>query len=106
MVHKILFWSGFGLAVRFWQLGIEMRPFFNKESLWAYPFFAAVGGSFGYWMTGVEQRQLLILTERRNALLEKRRRRAEREGNVEREGQVEGFGGSEKVQPGSVLSGS
>ena len=59
-----------------------MRPFFNKESLWAYPVFAAFGGSFGYWLTGVENRQLKFLTERRNALLEKRRRRAEREGTA------------------------
>lgn len=57
-----------------------MRPFFNKESLWAYPIFAAGGGSFGYWLTGVESRQLKLLAERRNNLLEKRKRRAEREG--------------------------
>ena len=57
-----------------------MRPFWNKESLWAYPVFAAAGGSFGYWLTGVQQRQNKILSERRNILLEKRRRRAEREG--------------------------
>lgn len=61
------------------QLGIELRPLFNKESLWAYPLFAATGGSFGYWLTGVEQRQSDILYERRDSLLEKRRRRAERE---------------------------
>lgn len=76
-----------------------MRPFFNKESLWAYPVFAAVGGSFGYWMTGVEHRQLQVLTERRNALLEKRRRRAEREGQT-----VEATNGT--VQPASMLTGS
>ena len=68
-----------GLAVRFWQLGIEMRPFFSKESLWAYPVFAGAGASFGYWMMGVEQKQLKILADRRESLLEKRRRRAERE---------------------------
>jgi hypothetical protein len=88
-----------GLAVRFWQLGMEMRPFFNRESLWAYPLFAAVGGSFGYWMTGVEQRQLRVLTERRNALLDKRRRRAEREGQT-----VQGNSGT--VQPAAMLTGS
>lgn len=60
-----------------------MRPFFNKQSLWAYPVFAAAGGSFGYWLTGVSQRQNNILAERRNNLLEKRRRRAEREGTSE-----------------------
>lgn len=69
-----------------------MRPFFNKESLWAYPIFAAAGGSFGYWLTGVESRQMKILTERRNSLLEKRRRRTEREG------------ASEKVEEGGSLA--
>ena len=88
-----------GVAVRFWQLGIEMRPFFNKESLWAYPVFAAVGGSFGYWMTGVEQRQMQVLTERRNALLEKRRRRAEREGQTVQ-------GSTDTIQPAATLTGS
>jgi hypothetical protein len=70
-----------GLAVRVWQLGLEMRPFFNKESLWVYPVFAGVGASFGYWMMGVENRQQAILSERRASLLEKRQRRAEREAN-------------------------
>lgn len=66
-----------------------MRPFFNKESLWAYPIFAAAGGSFGYWLTGVESRQLKLLAERRTNLLEKRKRRAEREGGVVGEGSSE-----------------
>lgn len=56
-----------------------MRPFFNKESLWAYPLFGGIGGSFGYWLMGVEQRQQAMLGARRTALLEKRARRAERE---------------------------
>ncbi|KMQ47805.1 hypothetical protein HL42_1570 [Trichophyton rubrum] len=92
-VHKVLFWSGFGVAVRLWQLGIEMRPFFNKESLWVYPLFATVGGSFGYWLEGVEGRQLKMLAERKRILLEKRQRRAERDaadtvglGQAEQEG--------------------
>lgn len=68
-----------GIAVRLWQLGIEMRPILAKESLWVYPLFAGVGGSFGYWLQGVENRQLRILAQRREAILEKRRRRDERE---------------------------
>ncbi|KAJ5161488.1 hypothetical protein N7492_006880 [Penicillium capsulatum] len=80
MVHKVLFWSGFGIAVRLWQLGIEMRPILAKESLWVYPLFAGVGGSFGYWLQGVESRQLKMLAQRREAILEKRRRRDQREG--------------------------
>jgi hypothetical protein len=101
MVGKIVFWTGFGkpldlsslaislawyhaltpqgLATRFLQLGIEMRPFFNKESLWVWPLFGGIGGSFGYWMQGVEQRQYDILSARKSSLLEKRARRAERE---------------------------
>jgi len=79
MVHKVLFWGGFGIAVRLWQLGIEMRPLLNREGLWMYPLFAGVGSGFGYWLQGVEDRQLKILAERREALLAKRRRRNERE---------------------------
>ena len=56
-----------------------MRPLFGKESIWAYPLFATVGGSFGYWLEGVESRQLKMLAERKEMLLEKRRRRAEQE---------------------------
>ncbi|KAF2851363.1 hypothetical protein T440DRAFT_448431 [Plenodomus tracheiphilus IPT5] len=79
MVHKVLLWGGLGIAARLWQLGIEMRPLFNKESLWVYPVFAGIGGSFGYWLMGVEQRQFRMLADRRDALLEKRARRRERE---------------------------
>lgn len=76
--------------MRVWQLGIEMRPFFNKESLWVYPLFAGAGGSFGWWMMGVEERQTKMLSDRRDRLLEKRRRRAER---GEDNGAIEGSGG-------------
>lgn len=58
-----------------------MRPLFRPlKALWAYPFFATVGGSFGYWLTDVHSRQLAIMNERKQNLLDKRRRRAEREG--------------------------
>ncbi|KAF2156942.1 hypothetical protein K461DRAFT_289306 [Myriangium duriaei CBS 260.36] len=80
MVHKILFWGGFGLAVRWWQLGIQMRPLFNKEGLWAYPAYGGVGAAFGYWLKGVDDKQNRILAEQRERLLERRRRRAELQG--------------------------
>ncbi|KAI2641659.1 hypothetical protein GGS26DRAFT_586056 [Hypomontagnella submonticulosa] len=79
MVHRVLFWTGFGLAVRVWQLGLEMRPFFNRGSLWAYPVFAGVGASFGYWLQGVDERQSAVLEERKKAILEKRARKAARD---------------------------
>lgn len=75
-----------GIAVRLWQLGIQMRPLLGKEALWAYPLFAGVGGSFGYWIQGVETRQLKTLAERREAILEKRRKRDERENTGEQAG--------------------
>ncbi|KAF2138811.1 uncharacterized protein K452DRAFT_290459 [Aplosporella prunicola CBS 121167] len=55
---------------------MEMRPFFNKGSLWAYPLYATIGGSFGYWLQGVESRQYKLLSDRRQALMDKRARRA------------------------------
>jgi hypothetical protein len=48
-----------------------------RSTLWTYPVYAAVGGSFGYWLTGVESRQLAVLEERKMRLLEKRRKRDE-----------------------------
>lgn len=71
-----------GLAVRFWQVGIEMRPFFNKQSLWAYPVYALGGASFGYWLQGVDDRQSATLAERKAFLLEKRARKAERDAEA------------------------
>jgi len=59
-----------------------MRPFFHKEILWTYPVYAGIGASFGYWLNGVEDRQMRILGETRERLLEKRRRRAEREDGL------------------------
>jgi hypothetical protein len=57
-----------------------MRPLLSKHSnLWLYPLYATVGGGFGYWLQGVELRQEKLLKERKEMLLEKRRRKAERE---------------------------
>lgn len=83
-----------GIGVRLWQLGIEMRPFFRQKELWVYPFFGGIGGSFGYWLQGVEQRQMKILAERRDSLLAKRTRRAEREAKS----------GDERVEEQGVLA--
>jgi hypothetical protein len=71
-----------GVAVRLWQLGIEMRPFFYRQGLFAYPIYGLVGASFGYWLQGMEDNQMRYLGETRDRLIEKRRRRAEREGGL------------------------
>ncbi|EQL01027.1 hypothetical protein G6O67_002948 [Ophiocordyceps sinensis] len=82
MVHRLAFWSCFGLGVRFWQVGIEMRPFFNKESLWAYPAYALGGASFGHWLQGVDDRQTAMLDQRKAYLLEKRAKKAEKDASA------------------------
>lgn len=55
---------------------------FTRNTAWAYPLFGGIGASFGYWLQGVEERQLRILQDTKESLLAKRRRRAERDGGV------------------------
>jgi hypothetical protein len=55
-----------------------MRPF--GQQWWAYGIYGGIGASFGYWLQGVEHNQMRYLRQTRDRLLEKRRRRAEREG--------------------------
>ena len=84
-----------GVATRLGQLAIEMRPFFQRGGLWVYPMFAGIGGSFGYWLKGVEDRQMKMLAQRKQIVIEKRRRRAEREerdANATEVSNVEGTG--------------
>ena len=55
-----------------------MRPLHDK--IWVYGIYGGLGASFGYWLQGVEGRQTRYLHESRDRLLEKRARRADREG--------------------------
>lgn len=74
-----------GIAVRLWALGIEMRPLFTRREIWIYPLYAGIGGSFGYWLQGIERKQNDIIADRIETLLEKRRRQLEREGRAPEE---------------------
>ena len=56
-----------------------MRPIIYRQGLWIYPVYAAVGASFGYWLQGVDDKQTAILNARKETILAKRARRAERE---------------------------
>ena len=58
-----------------------MRPFLSQP--WIYPIYASLGAGVGYYLTGVEEGQMRYLRETRDRLVEKRRRRAEREGGSE-----------------------
>jgi hypothetical protein len=60
-----------------------MRPFFSRQNWIIYPIYGGLGASFGYWLQGVESKQMRYLGETRQRLIEKRRRRAEREGGLE-----------------------
>jgi hypothetical protein len=62
---------------------MEMRPLFNRSSLYVYPIYATIGASFGFWLQGVNEKQLKLLSDRRESLLEKRRRRDAREAEGE-----------------------
>ena len=62
-----------------WQLGIEMRPLFHKSTAIGYPIFASIGGAFGYYLEGVEDRQKKLLEDRKAKLLAKRARHAGRD---------------------------
>ncbi|KAJ5499553.1 NADH-ubiquinone oxidoreductase 14 kDa subunit [Penicillium expansum] len=76
MVHKVLPSASGNSASRC----VRSSP---RNPSGVYPLFAGVGGSFGYWLQGVESRQLKMLAQRREAILEKRRRRDEKpEGGV------------------------
>lgn len=81
-----------------------MRPLFQRGSLWVYTLFAGVGGSFGYWMKGVEDRQMKMLQQRKEILIEKRRRRAEREAAEEGATPVEHAMLSEQTETAGVLA--
>lgn len=62
-----------------WQLGIEMRPLFSRRTWTGYPIFITISMIFGHYIEGVEDRQFEMLEERKQKLLAKRARQAERE---------------------------
>lgn len=71
-----------GVATRAWQLGLQLTSPFKRSALWGYPVFATCGAGFGYWIQGVDEKQVSIIEERKQIILEKRARRAAREREV------------------------
>ena len=72
-----------GFAARWMQLGIQQYRPFARDKLWGYPVYGAVAAGVGYWLEGVEQRQMKMLNDRKESLLAKRARAAERERELE-----------------------
>lgn len=60
-------------------MGIQHRPIIHLPTMWVYGLFGGLGGTFGYWIQGVEDRQMAMLADRKAALLAKRARQAERD---------------------------
>lgn len=55
-----------------------MRPLISAKSKPAlYLVYATIGGGIGYWLEGVGERQKKLLADRKEVLLEKRRRKVE-----------------------------
>ncbi|KAA8894681.1 NADH2 dehydrogenase 14K chain [Sphaerosporella brunnea] len=75
----VLGWAAFGAGVRFWQLALEMRPLFQRSTIIGYPIFMSISGAFGYYLQNKEAAQKALLEERKQRLLEKRARQAERD---------------------------
>jgi hypothetical protein len=64
-----------------------MRPLISTHSrMWLYPLYATIGGGVGYWLEGVQWRQDKVMAQKKELLLEKRRRRLERDQAGKREG--------------------
>lgn len=73
-----------GVVTRVWQLGLQRTSPLSKQGLGylAYPVYAAVGASFGYWLQNVDSAQTEMLQERKESILAKRARRAAREAEA------------------------
>ena len=86
-------------------MGIEMRPLITRGSAWAYPWYAGVFGSFGYWLTGVEHRQLRWIERRKEQFLEKKARVEEIERKEAEARAAEGEVVEAKKGPGGFVLG-
>ena len=80
-----------------------MRPFFQRENWLIYPIYGGLGASFGYWLQGVENNQMRYLSNARDQLIEKRKRRAEMEGGSGRDAGTRSQRENESLAPKARL---
>ncbi|KAL1412435.1 hypothetical protein Q8F55_000180 [Vanrija albida] len=71
-IPTILGFSAFGFAARCFQLGIQKRPIFAAPQ--AHIAISTVFGGIGYYVYNLEQRQNVLLAEKKKELKEKRER--------------------------------
>ncbi|KAG8982762.1 hypothetical protein FRB95_007604 [Tulasnella sp. JGI-2019a] len=70
VLSNVLGFAAFGVGTRMFQLGLQKRPLTAGPA--AYAAAAAAFGAFGYWVDGVEIRQLQMIHEKEDMLRERR----------------------------------
>ncbi|KAG8747341.1 hypothetical protein FRC10_001520 [Ceratobasidium sp. 414] len=63
VLGNVLGFGAFGMAARAWQLGVQKRPITQTPG--SYLLSGAVFGAIGYWLVGVEERQNVLLAQKR-----------------------------------------
>ncbi|KAF8606571.1 hypothetical protein BDV93DRAFT_469083 [Ceratobasidium sp. AG-I] len=63
VLGNVLGFGAFGMAARAWQLGIQKRSLFQTPG--SYLLSGGVFGAIGYWLVGVEERQTVLIAEKR-----------------------------------------
>ncbi|CAE6393892.1 unnamed protein product [Rhizoctonia solani] len=66
VLGNVIGFGAFGVAARAWQLGIQKRNLFQTPG--AYLLSGGVFGAIGYWLVGVEERQVELITQKRKEL--------------------------------------
>jgi len=70
VLGNVLGFGAFGIAARAWQLGIQNRYIFQAPG--SYILSGSVFGAIGYWLVGVEERQIYLLAQKRKEMAERR----------------------------------
>ncbi|KAG8704847.1 hypothetical protein FRC09_003286 [Ceratobasidium sp. 395] len=63
VLGNVLGFGAFGMAARAWQLGVQKRPILQAPG--SYLLSGAIFGGIGYWLVGVEERQNVLLAQKR-----------------------------------------
>lgn len=66
VLGNVIGFGAFGIAARAWQLGVQKRNLFQLPG--AYLLSGGVFGAIGYWLVGVEERQVELIAQKRKEL--------------------------------------
>ncbi|EWC48593.1 hypothetical protein DRE_01815 [Drechslerella stenobrocha 248] len=77
IMSSLAFYAFYGAACRWMQLSIQRRPHVLQAEAIAYPLYMTVCVGAGMYFDGIEDRHMAFLEQKKQSLLEKRRRREE-----------------------------